>query len=237
VTGAEVEAAITSKTKAILIGYPNNPTGAVMSRERLDEIAAVAAKHDLFVISDEIYERLVYQSEHTHFATLKDMRPRTLVLSGFSKSHAMTGWRLGFAVGPKDVIAAMRKIHQYTIMSAPSLAQYAITDTMAQVEDQVIAMREEYDRRRKLIVSGFNELGLPCFDPGGAFYAFPNITASGMDDEVFAETLLAEEQVAMIPGRVFGESGRGFVRASYATAYEQIEEALERVRRFMNRHG
>ncbi len=237
VTGAAIEHAITPKTKAILIGYPNNPTGAVMTRERLLELARIAEKHDLLVISDEIYDRLVYGIEHTHFATLPNMRPRTIVLGGFSKSHAMTGWRLGYAVGPADLIAAMRKIHQYTIMSAPTVAQLAIAATLDRVDEDVEAMRAEYDRRRKLIVGGFNELGLDCFEPRGAFYAFPSVKASGMDEETFAETLLQEERVAMIPGTAFGASGAGFVRASYATAYEQIEEALERLHRFMQRHG
>ena len=238
VTAAEVEAAITPRTKALLIGYPNNPTGAVMTRERLAELAAVAEKHDLLVISDEIYDRLVYGDfQHTHFATLPNMRPRTVVLGGFSKSHAMTGWRLGYAVGPEAIITAMRKIHQYTIMSAPTIAQIAVADTLEHVEDDIQRMRAEYDRRRRLIVDGFNELGLSCFEPLGAFYAFPNITAAGMDDTTFSETLLREERVAVIPGSAFGDCGTGFVRASYATAYEKIEEALERLRRFMQRHG
>ncbi len=238
VTGAAVEAAITPQTKAILIGYPNNPTGAVMSRERLAEIAAVAERHDLLVISDEIYDRLVYGGfEHTHFATLPGMRVRTLVLGGFSKSHAMTGWRLGYAVGPEAIIAAMRKIHQYTIMSAPTTAQFAVAEALPQVDDAVEQMRAEYDCRRRLMVEGFNDLGLACFEPRGAFYAFPSVAASGMDEQTFAEKLLQEEKVAVIPGTAFGACGAGFVRACYATAYEQIEEALERLQRFMARHG
>ncbi len=237
VTGAEVEAVITPRTKAILIGYPNNPTGAVMTRERLLEIAALAEKHDLLVISDEIYDRLVYGITHTHFATLPGMRSRTIVLGGFSKSHAMTGWRLGYAVGPADLIAAMRKIHQYTIMSAPTTAQIAVAATLENVEDDVEAMRSEYDRRRQLLVNGLNQLGLACFEPRGAFYAFPNIAAAGMDEATFAETLLHEERVAVIPGSAFGASGVGFVRACYATNYDKIEEALERIYRFMQRHG
>jgi aminotransferase len=237
VTGAEVEAVVSPRTKGILIGYPNNPTGAVMTRERLLEIAAVAEKHDLLVISDEIYDRLVYGITHTHFATLPNMRSRTIVLGGFSKSHAMTGWRLGFAVGPAEMIAALRKIHQYTIMSAPTASQYAVAASLEHVEEDVERMRQEYDRRRRLIVKGFNELGLSCFEPRGAFYAFPNIRSSGMDEQGFAEALLNEERVAMIPGTAFGQSGAGFVRASYATAYEKIEEALERLHRFMQRHG
>ncbi len=237
VTGIEVERAITPQTKAILIGYPNNPTGAVMTRERLAEIATLAAKHDLLVISDEIYERLVYGIEHTHFATLPGMRSRTIVLGGFSKSHAMTGWRLGYAVGPDELIAAMRKIHQYTIMSAPTVAQIAVADVLEQAEADVERMRQEYDRRRRLIVAGFNALGLSCFEPRGAFYAFPNITAAGMDEQTFAETLLQEERVAMVPGTAFGDCGAGYVRASYATAYEKIEQALDRLHHFMQRHG
>jgi len=237
VTGAAVEAAVTPRTKAILIGYPNNPTGAVMSRERLLEIAAVAERHDLLVISDEIYDRLVYGVEHVHFAMLPGMRPRTVVLGGFSKSHAMTGWRLGYAVGSEDLIAAMRKIHQYTIMSAPTIAQIAVADTLAHIDEDVERMRVEYDRRRRLIVDGFNELGLRCFEPRGAFYAFPNVSASGLDEQAFSEALLHEERVAVIPGSAFGASGTGFVRACYATSYEKIEEALERIRRFMQRHG
>lgn len=237
VTGEAVEAAITPRTKALLIGYPNNPTGAVMTRDCLNDIAQVAEKHDLLVISDEIYDRLVYGLEHTHFATLPGMRQRTIVLGGFSKSHAMTGWRLGYAVGPDAVIAAMRKIHQYTIMSAPTTAQIAVAETLLQAEDDVETMRTEYDRRRRLIVNGFNELGLSCFEPRGAFYAFPNIAAAGMNEETFAETLLMEERVAVVPGSAFGPTGAGFVRACYATAYEKIEEALERMYTFMQRHG
>jgi aminotransferase len=237
VTGAQVQAAITDKTKGVLIGYPNNPTGAVMTRERLGEIATLAETHDLLVFSDEIYDRLVYGIEHTHFATLPQMRKRTVVLGGFSKSHAMTGWRLGYAVGPAEIIAAMRKIHQYTIMSAPTTAQYAVAAMLDKSDEDVEAMRAEYDRRRRLMVDGFNELGLACFEPRGAFYTFPSIRAAGMDDITFAETLLQQEQVAVVPGTAFGQSGTSYVRACYATAYDQIEEALERLHRFMQRHG
>ncbi|PJF36289.1 MAG: aromatic amino acid aminotransferase [Candidatus Thermofonsia Clade 1 bacterium] len=237
VTAERIAEKITPRTKAILIGYPNNPTGAVMSRERLLEIAQLAEKHDLLVISDEIYDRLVYGVPHTQFATLPNMRERTVVLSGFSKSHAMTGWRIGYAAGNAEIIGMMRKIHQYTIMSAPTTAQEALLAALEQSEPDVEAMREEYDRRRKLIVSGFNALGLTCFEPRGAFYAFPSIAISGMDENTFAERLLQEERVAMVPGSAFGASGVGFVRASYATAYEKIEEALERLARFLQRHG
>ncbi|NDJ85090.1 MAG: aminotransferase class I/II-fold pyridoxal phosphate-dependent enzyme [Chloroflexi bacterium] len=236
VTAEAIEAAITPRTKALLLGYPNNPTGAVLSRERLAEIAGLAEKYNLLVISDEIYDRLVYGVEHTHFATLPNMRERTVVLSGLSKSHAMTGWRVGYAAAPAPIIAAMRKIHQYTIMSAPTVSQYAALEAL-NCEEDVQSMLAEYDRRRQLLVNGFNELGLDCFEPKGAFYAFPKVTASGLDGDTFAEMLLDEEQVAVVPGSAFGESGKNFVRACYATAYEQIEEALERMYRFMQRHG
>jgi aminotransferase len=236
VTVADIEAAITPRTKALLIGYPNNPTGAVLSRERLGEIAQMAEKHDLLVLSDEIYDRLVYGMKHTQFATLPNMRERTVVLGGFSKSHAMTGWRIGYALASAELVAAMRKVHQYTIMSAPTMSQYAAL-TALEDEDAVQMMVAEYDRRRRLLVGGLNELGLDCFEPRGAFYAFPRVTASGMDDNTFSEKLLAEEKVAVVPGSAFGESGRNFVRTCYATSYEQLEEALERMHRFMQRYG
>ena len=237
VTAAEIEAALTPRTKALLIGYPNNPTGAVMTRERLVEIAQLAEKYDLLVISDEIYDRLVYGIDHVCFAALPDMRERTLTLGGFSKDYAMTGWRIGYAAGPAEIVGAMRKVHQYTIMSAPTTAQVAALEALSTGEEYVRQMRDEYDRRRKLIVGGLNTLGLDCFEPRGAFYAFPSIARSGMDENDFAERLLQEEQVAVIPGTAFGESGRGFVRMAYATAYEKIEEALNRLERFMRRHG
>ena len=234
---AEIESHITPRTKVLLIGYPNNPTGAVMSRERLLEIAAVAEKYDLLVLSDEIYDQLVY-GDHRHvcFASLPGMKDRTITLGGFSKDYAMTGWRLGYAAAPAPILAAMRKIHQYTIMSAPTTAQVAGIEALKNGEAYVQDMVREYDRRRKLIVSGLNELGLKTFEPLGAFYAFPDISASGMDDETFAERLLQEERVALVPGNAFGAPGH-FVRCSYATAYEDIEEALERLRRFMLRYG
>jgi aminotransferase len=237
VTTEAIEAAITPRTKALLLSYPNNPTGAVMSREKLEAIAQLAEQHDLLVISDEINDRLVYGVKHIQFATLENARHRTVVLSGFSKSHAMTGWRIGYAVGPVEILDAMRKVHQYTIMSAGTTAQVAAIEACLHGEAAVEAMCAEYDRRRKLIVSGFNELGLTCFDPRGAFYAFPNVGASGMTEYKFAEKLLLEEKVAVVPGSAFGPSGAGHVRACYATSYEKIEEALERMRRFMQRHG
>ena len=237
VLAEDVAKLITPKTKAILIGYPNNPTGAVMSRERLLDLARLAEKHDLLVISDEIYDRLVYGGhEHTCFASLPGMAARTILLGGFSKNYAMTGWRIGYAAAPSALLSAMRKIHQYTIMSAPTAAQFASIEALRSGEGYVQEMRAEYDRRRQLIVSGLNQLGLTTFEPRGAFYAFPSISASGMDDETFADTLLREEKVALVPGSAFGAEGN-FVRCSYATAYEKIEEALERMRRFMERHG
>jgi len=237
VSAAAIEAAITSRTKAILIGYPNNPTGAVMSRDRLIEISQIAEKHDLIVISDEIYDRLVYGFDHVCFASLPNMRARTITLGGFSKDYAMTGWRIGYAGGPAEIIGAMRKIHQYTIMSAPTTAQRAAMEALANGDEHVTKMVNEYDRRRKLIVGGFNNLGLDCFEPKGAFYTFPSIARSGMNENDFCEKLLQEEQVAVIPGSAFGESGKGFVRACYATSYEKIEQALTRIERFMRRHG
>jgi aminotransferase len=237
VTGATLEAAVTDKTKAILIGYPNNPTGAVMTREKLLDVAAVAEKHDLLVISDEIYDQLVYNFEHICFATLPGMRDRTITLGGFSKNYAMTGWRVGYAAASPEILAALRKIHQYTIMSAPTTAQIAAIAALEEGDPHVQEMRGEYDRRRMLIVGGLNQLGLSTFEPRGAFYAFPSVTASGMDDTNFAEMLLQEERVAVVPGSAFGASGAGFVRCSYATAYEKIEEALHRIERFMRHHG
>ncbi len=237
VRASDVEKLITPKTKALLIGYPNNPTGAVMSRHMLLDLATLAEKHDLLVISDEIYDRLVYgEHEHICFATLPGMSDRTITLGGFSKNYAMTGWRIGYGAASPEILAAMRKIHQYTIMSAPTISQIAAIAALEHANDHVLEMVAEYDRRRKLIVSGLNELGLSTFEPCGAFYAFPSITASGMDDETFADTLLAEEKVAVVPGNAFGANGQ-FVRCSYATEYEKIEQALERMRRFMERYG
>jgi aminotransferase len=240
VTGAEIEAAITPRTKALLIGYPNNPTGAVLSRQRLEEIARVAETHDLLVISDEIYDRLVYGSHrHVCFASLPGMQERTILIGGMSKDYAMTGWRIGYAAAPADILAAMRKIHQYTIMSAPTTGQaaalVALTDPRA--EEAVLSMLASYDQRRRLIVDGLNSIGLACFEPQGAFYAFPNVEISGMDEDTFAWTLLEEEQVAVVPGTAFGAAGKGFVRCSYATSPEKLEQALERMYRFVRRHG
>lgn len=235
VSAAAIEAAITPRTKAILIGYPNNPTGGVLSYEHLLGIAEIAQRYDLIVISDEIYDRLVYGVDHIQFATLPQMRERSIVLGGFSKSHAMTGWRLGYAVGPKDFIGAMRKIHQYTIMSAPTIAQYAILASLQNGDDEVLRMREEYNRRRHLVYTSFNHMGLTCFEPKGAFYAFPSITSTGLADFEFSKRLLIEEQVAVIPGSAFGPSGAGHVRVCYANSYDHLEEAMTRIDRFVKR--
>jgi aminotransferase len=237
VTAQEIEAAITRRTKALLLGYPNNPTGAVLERQTLEEIARVAQKHDILVISDEIYDRLVYGIEHVCVASLPNMWERTILLGGFSKAYAMTGWRLGYAAAPPEILGAMKKIHQYTIMSAPTTAQEAAITALEQGEEAVEDMRQRYDRRRRLIVDGLNSIGLKCFEPRGAFYAFPSVRGSGMDDAEFAERLLDEERVAVIPGRAFGIGGAGYVRCSYATAYDKIEKALERIARFVQRHG
>jgi aminotransferase len=234
----QIRAAITPQTKIIFIGYPNNPTGAVASRQVLLEVAKIAEEHNLLIISDEIYDRLVYQHEHVCVPALDEaIRRRTILLGGFSKDYAMTGWRIGYACAPGEIIQGMTRIHQYTIMSAPTTAQDAALVALTTGEESVQLMVAEYDRRRRLIVDGFNRLGLTTFEPHGAFYAFPNIRASGMDDEAFAETLLREEHVAVVPGNAFGPGGEGFARACYATGYEQIEEALKRMEKFMNRHG
>jgi aminotransferase len=234
---SDLEKAITPRTKTLLLGYPSNPTGAVMSRERLLEIARLADKHDLLVISDELYDRLVYDIAHTCFASLPRMRSRTILLGGFSKTYAMTGWRLGYAAAPAELLDAMHKVHQYTIMSAPTPAQHAALNALRYGEETVQATRAEYDRRRRLIVNGLNGIGLSCFEPKGAFFAFPSITLTGMSDVEFSERLLMEEKVACVPGSAFGPSGVGYVRCSYATAYEKIEQALERIARFARRHG
>ncbi len=233
----EIEAAITPRTKVIFIGYPNNPTGAVASKEVLVRLAEIAERHDLLVISDEIYDQLVYGVKHVCFPALPRMRARTILLGGFSKDYAMTGWRVGYACAPADLLQGLLRVHQFTIMSAPTTAQDAALVALLNGDEHVLAMRNEYNRRRELIVSGLNNLGMPTFEPFGAFYAFPSIQASGMDSDTFSEMLLKEEKVAVVPGAAFGAGGEGFVRCSYATAYEEIEEALERMARFMRRHG
>ncbi len=232
-----LERAVTPRTKAILLGFPNNPTGAVATREILLEIAAIAERHDLIVVSDELYDQLVYDVPHICFASLPGMHARTILLGGFSKSYAMTGWRIGYAAAPAPLLKGLLRVHQYTIMSAPTTAQDAALEAIRHGQEDVEQMRTEYNRRRLLIVNGLNRLGLPTVEPHGAFYAFPSISATGMDEETFAQKLLEEERVAVVPGNAFGAGGEGFVRCSYATAYEKIEEALKRMERFMQRYG
>lgn len=232
---AAVRAAITPHTKAILVGYPNNPTGAVASRQRLEEIVKIAQEHDLIVISDEIYDRLVYGQPHVCVPALQGAKERTILVGAFSKDYAMTGWRIGYCAGPKEIMQALVRIHQYTIMCAPTTAQTAAVTALRDCEEDIMEMREEYNRRRQLIVSGLNRIGLPTFEPKGAFYAFPKVSGTGLDDDAFANRLLQEEHVAVVPGNAFGAGGEGFVRCSYATAYEKIEEALRRIERFTNR--
>jgi aminotransferase len=237
VSPERLEAAITPRTKAILIAYPNNPTGAVATRETLLEVARIAEQYDLVVVSDELYDQLVYDVSHVCFPALPGMWERTILLGGFSKNYAMTGWRIGFAAGPSSLIKGLVRIHQYTIMSAPTIAQLAAVEALKNGQPYVAEMRAEYDRRRRLIVPGLNNLGLHTFEPHGAFYAFPNIAVTGMDDETFAQKLLEEERVAVVPGSSFGSGGEGYVRCSYATAYEKIEEALHRMEHFTRRYG
>ncbi len=234
VSGQELETRVSDRTRAILLGYPANPTGAQMTRDELAEIADVAARRDLMVISDEIYDRLSYDIPHTCFASLPGMRERTVLLGGFSKAYAMTGWRVGWVCAPTDILEAMMKIHQYIIMSAPTPSQFAALEALRHGEEDAQRFRAELDARRHLIVSGLNRIGLNTFEPEGAFYAFPSIRSTGLDDREFAERLLQEAKVAVIPGSAFGECGRGHVRVCYATPQPAIEEALERMRRFVD---
>ncbi len=236
ISAADIEARVTSKTKAILIGYPANPTGAVMPKDKLRQIAEVARRHKLLVISDEIYAKLVYGVEHTCFATLPETKERTILLGGFSKAYAMTGWRIGYVAAMPEIIAAMTKIHQYTIMSAPTMGQVAAIEALKSGEADVTEMVEEYSRRRLVIVKGLCDIGLSCFEPKGAFYAFPSIKSMGKTSEEFAERLLIEEKVAVVPGTAFGECGEGYVRCCYATSLGDIEEALTRMKRFVSKH-
>jgi len=233
---SDVESKITPKTKAILIGYPANPTGVVMDRNELIQLADLANTHNLLVISDEIYGQLVYGITHTCFAALPEMKDRTIFLGGFSKAYAMTGWRVGFAAGPADVIAAMTKIHQYTIMCVPIMGQIAAIEALRSGEQAVQEMVKEYDRRRRIIVKGLNDIGLTCFEPQGAFYAFPSVRSTGLTGDEFAEELLREEKVAVVPGSAFGEAAQDHIRCCYATSMSNIEEALRRIGRFVEKH-
>jgi aminotransferase len=235
VTAAEIEAKITERTKAIFFGYPNNPTGAVLSRENALAINALAEKYDLLVISDEIYDRLTYGVDHVCFSALPNAKDRTILLGGFSKDYAMTGWRVGYICANAELMAAFSKIHQYCVMSAPTVSQYAALAALEIGEPYVLEMRAEYDRRRKLILSGLNEMGLDCFEPKGAFYAFPQVEKTGLCGDEFAQRLLMEEQVAVVPGSAFGAGGCAHVRIAYCKSYEQIEIALERMRKFLRK--
>jgi aminotransferase len=231
----DLERAVTERTKALMLGYPSNPTGAVLSEDDLCAIAEFVGRHDLYVVSDEIYDRLTYGVEHISIAAMPGMRERTILLGGFSKAYAMTGWRLGWAAAPRDLLEAMMKVHQYVMMSAPTPAQFAGLEAITAGEEHVRAMVAEYDRRRRVMVEGFNRIGLSCFEPRGAFYCFPDISSTGLTDETFSERLLWEERVAVVPGSAFGRSGAGHVRACYAASLEEIEEALRRIGRFVTR--
>ena len=235
VTAADIESRITPRTKAILLGYPNNPTGAVMTRDAMLEISNLAIKYDLTVISDEVYDRLVYGVEHTCFPSLPQMKHKSVLLGGFSKAYAMTGWRIGYACANADIIEAMMKIHQYTMLCAPIRGQMAALEALRFGETEVENMRLEYDRRRRLMVNGLLSIGLDCVDPLGAFYTFPSIRSTGLTSEEFAEQLLLEEKVAVVPGSAFGESGEGHVRCCYAVSQKEIEGALERIERFIKK--
>ena len=232
-----VAAAITPKTKLLVLPFPNNPTGAIMPREELEALADVLRGTDIMVLSDEIYGELTYGKEHVSFASLPDMQERTVLVSGFSKAFAMTGWRLGYACGPKPVMALLTKLHQYAIMCAPTTAQYAAIEAMNKGDEDVEQMRGEYDMRRRFIVDELNKMGLSCFEPEGAFYVFPSIQSTGMTSEEFCQTLLEEKHVAVVPGNAFGDSGEGFVRISYCYSLKHITEALRRIRAFLEERG
>ena len=236
VTAADIAPHVTDRSKVLFIGYPNNPTGAVLERDTLKEIAELVVEEDLIVISDEIYDRLIYgdayETGHVCAASIDALRDRTIIIGGFSKNFAMTGWRIGYAAGPKPLLRGMYKVHQYMIMSAPTVSQIGALAGMKAGGEHVASMRRSYDERRRTIVEGLNESGLPTFEPQGAFYAFPDIRPTGLSSEAFAQQLLQEEQVACVPGDAFGPSGEGFVRCSYATSLEEIEDALTRIERF-----
>ena len=233
-TPEEIEEKITPRTKLLVLPFPNNPTGAVMRRKDLEAVAKVVKKHNLLVLSDEIYSALTYGDQlHVSFASIEDMAERTIVVNGFSKAFAMTGWRLGYAVGPKEIIAQMTKLHQYGIMSAPTTAQYAAIEAMRNGDSDIQYMRSQYDMRRRLIVDGFNKMGLTCFEPEGAFYVFPCIRSTGLSSEDFCEQLIYNEHVAVVPGPAFGACGEGFVRVSYSYSIRHITEALHRIEHFL----
>ena len=234
-TADELQSAITDKTKLLIFPFPCNPTGAIMGRENVDAIAEVLRGTDICVLSDEIYSELTYGGvKHVSIASADGMRERTVVINGFSKTYSMTGWRMGYACAPAPIIAQMTKIHQFAIMSAPTTSQYAAIEAVKNGDDDIQKMLEEYDMRRRLMVGGFNKIGMSCFEPKGAFYAFPSVKISGMDSESFCEALLREKKVALVPGNAFGESGEGFVRASYCYSTDHIKEALSRIGDFLN---
>ena len=229
-----LKAAITPKTKLVIMPFPNNPTGAVMRREHLKALSEIIIRHDLIVLSDEIYSELTYGGEpHVSIASLPGMKERTIVINGFSKTYAMTGWRMGYAAGPKEIISPMTKLHQYGIMSAPTMSQYAAIEALKNGDDDIAEMRDQYDMRRRLIVDGLNRLGLTCFEPEGAFYVFPSIQSTGMTSDEFCERLIYDKHVAVVPGSAFGACGEGFVRISYAYSIKHLAEALNRIGAFL----
>ncbi|WP_226529159.1 aminotransferase [Metabacillus niabensis] len=232
---SDLEKAITEKTKAIILCSPSNPTGTVLNKEDLEKIASIIEKHDLLVISDEIYAELTYDEAYTSFVSIEGMAERTILVSGFSKGFAMTGWRLGYVAAHQEFLSAMLKIHQYAMMCAPTMAQYAAVEAIKNGKEDVMHMKKSYRQRRNLFVSALNEMGLSCHVPGGAFYAFPSIQKTNLSSEEFAEELLMEEKVAVVPGSVFGESGEGYIRCSYASSLEQLQEALRRMQRFVQK--
>ncbi len=235
-TPEKLLSALTPRTKVLILAFPNNPTGAIMTREELAEIVAILRERNVIVLSDEIYAELSYAGPHASIASFPEMRQRTLVINGFSKAFAMTGWRLGYAAGDQDLIAAMYKIHQYGIMCAPTTAQYAAIEALTHCADETREMAKEYNRRRRVMLKGFREAGLECFEAMGAFYLFPSIKSTGMTSAEFCERLLMEEKVAVVPGEAFGECGHGFIRACYAYSIENINEAMARVKKFVERH-
>lgn len=234
-TAAELEEAITDRTKILILPFPNNPTGAIMERKDLEEIAEVILKHDIFVMSDEIYSELTYKEKHVSIAELPGMQERTILINGFSKAYAMTGWRLGYACGPGEIIKQMTKIHQFAIMCAPTTSQYAAVEALRNGDDDVAMMRESYNQRRRYLMHAFKEMGLECFEPYGAFYVFPSIKEFGMTSEEFANRLLQEEKVAVVPGTAFGDCGEGFLRISYAYSIENLKIALGKIEAFITR--
>ena len=233
-TKEKLLSAITDKTKILVLPFPNNPTGAILNREELQIIADIVKEHDLFVMSDEIYSELNYEGGHVSIASIPGMRERTIVINGFSKSYAMTGWRLGYAAGPKEIMKQMLKIHQFVIMCAPTTSQYAAIEALRNGDEDVRRMRESYDERRRFLVNALNEMGLPCFEPKGAFYVLPNISAYGMTSEEFARRLLEQERVAVVPGTAFGECGEGFLRISYAYSIDNLKKALDKIEKFID---